>query len=247
MDGYAELEVISPRLPVALHVNTESRYVALGYLQTFLRYRDETLSPSYGYYNPKTDYLHIPTHFRRFPGWNSAHVPFPNITMGVQTGDTCIGSSAEMPRVDDVSTHLVSLFKSKLALSDMPQWQNPVPTRIILVAIQDCEGDYPHPDCCKFWPAGEPSCLNDFQPPQGKLVPEEFKQAAFQTEVREWTSTLWGLMREDLGDGDDVDYSELLPTVEVGVMPLTCECPSQLAKLTRMSGVGYECNLGRTD
>ncbi|KAF4452358.1 hypothetical protein F53441_4810 [Fusarium austroafricanum] len=226
----------SPPLPVTLMVNQESRHVALESLDRFQQfpadYYSEGEERTYGYFNPKADYLHIPNRWRN-ADWNFAQADFPNISICVHREDNPLRGPDHFPRISNrdrglagatnLSEELIKIWRRKRAEGDL----DPIMPNIVLVLI---DKEFTHEDTCPHvWPTGEPPIILDHERPLHTSVPDSYAGSNFWEVKMNWKEDLFKEISTTLGA--EPGKEKCLPKVYAGVMRLICGCPQVVEPL----------------
>jgi len=211
--------IASPPLPVALLVNRDSRSLALGQFKSFPKFPSAAFSPEkmpHGYFNPRTDYLHIPNKMCD-TNWNFANTPFPQLIFCISKQDSPSPFPEPRrlyPEAKEQAREIIKLSQQRLSLS----LGTPSAPTITLASVNRIErlGRY----CYHIWPAGQPPVIERYD------VIESFDRAGRRRskgKALKWAKELREAIEDELGEEEDND--SYIPRVHLGRMRLFCKCP----------------------
>ncbi|RBR18932.1 uncharacterized protein FIESC28_05854 [Fusarium coffeatum] len=224
--------IASPPLPAALLVNRDSRSLALGQFKSFPRFPSEAFAPEempHGYFNPRTDYLHIPNKMRN-GNWNFANAPFPQLIFCISKQDAAYpvpGPRSLYPEAKEQGTGIIKLSQQRLSLG---LW-TPLSPTITLVIVNRSEKTGRR--CYHIWPAGEPPRIikNDVIEAFNSEGERRSKGPALT-----WAKELREAIMDELGEEEDND--RFIPRVHFGRMRLFCKCPNAKREIGDNGGWG---------
>ena len=211
--------IASPPLPVALLVNRDSRSLALGQFKSFPRFPSDAFSPEempHGYFNPRTDYLHIPNKMLN-GNWNFANAPFPQLIFCTSKRDNPYPAPAPQrvyPEAKEQVTKILKLSQQRLSLGLETTF---APT-ITLVNVS--RADRLGRRCYHMWPTGELPMIRRYDVVEG--FDTEGKRRS-KGKAYKWAKELCEAIRDELGEEEDDD--RYIPRIHIGWMRLSCKCP----------------------
>jgi hypothetical protein len=211
--------IASPPLPVALFVNRDSRSLALGQYESFPRFPSEAFAPEempHGYFNPRSDYLHIPNKMCD-KNWNFANAPFPQLIFSISPQDNPCPLPATRrlyPVAKEQATEIIKLSQQRLSLA---LW---TPSAPIITLVNVSRASIPGRRCYHIWPIGVPPEINRYDVIEG--FDREGRRRS-KGEALTWAKDLREAIEDELGEEEDNDM--YIPRVHLGRMRLLCKCP----------------------
>ncbi|KAM6506869.1 hypothetical protein FALCPG4_018690 [Fusarium falciforme] len=192
------LQIESPPFPVAFYVNRESRFTARRCLERFDRHArpmtDESPRP-YGYFNPRTDFLHIPElDFSDDPGDLLPVLPqvnFPNLSICGHESNLIHNTVYRGPRG-------VKEYWITEAISSRP-----LPSQVFIAEMAIIGGFRAHARCQKYIPVGDPTVTD---------------------RPYRYGGRVWGLLQRAPNLPDRGYWDGIFPIRHL-IMPLACDCP----------------------
>ncbi|EEU33523.1 uncharacterized protein NECHADRAFT_89399 [Fusarium vanettenii 77-13-4] len=192
------LQIELPPLPVAFHVNSESRFTARRCLERFDRHTRPMTDGSprpYGYFNPRTNFLHI-----------------PELEFSDDTGDLL----PSLPRVNfpnlSICGHESNLVENTVYQDpggEKEYWiteaisSRPLPSQVFIAEMAIIGGFRAHARCQKYIPVGDPTATD---------------------RPYRYGDRVWSLLQHAPNLPDRGYWDGIFPIRHL-IMPLACDCP----------------------
>lgn len=220
--------IASPPLPVALLVNRDSRSLALGQYRSFPRFPSEAFAPNempHGYFDPRTDYLHIPNKMRN-GNWNFANAPFPQLIFCTNKRDNPYLFPVPRrlyPEAKEQATKIIKLSQQRLSLG------SGTPSAPTITLVNVTKKERLDRRCYHIWPIGERPMIRRYDVGEGF---DAAGQRRSKGVAYKWAKELREVIMDELGEEEDNDG--YIPRVHIGWMRLFCKCPNMTRE--RMPG-----------